>query len=276
MVDYIVRDDFTKNQSLFPPIGYYQRNLSHTNTDIIYASNRFFGDSWPLNMKLILKKIVQNTSDIKTFVFDNNGTIGWIAGQYMRYQLPHSNPDDRGISRFFTISSAPFEKDIHLTTRITPPSSTFKQSLNNLKIGQTIEAFGPNGKFIVQDPDSPSIFIAGGIGITPYYSIIKQLHHQKAPINTTLLYANKTEDAVFKKELDKFAQISPSFRIEYFIGDNRLEISHIQRLISKSPSSTIYLSGPEQMMASLSKSLLDIGVAEESIWHDFFPGYLNI
>src|SRR5262249_50892945 len=66
--------------------------------------------------------------------------------QYLRYALPHSDPDSRGISRSFTIASFPGEPLIRLTTRLSTPTSTFKQALAGLQPGAIVDAAGPFGQ----------------------------------------------------------------------------------------------------------------------------------
>lgn len=224
-----------------------------------------------MKVKLVAKQKI--FSEVYNFVLSTDIPIVWEAGQYMRYQLTHSSPDDRGESRFFTISSAPFEKNLHLTTRINSSSSTFKQKLLSLEPGDTFDAFGPNGKFTVPRLEKPVVFIAGGIGITPFRSIIANLDHQNLAIPITLLYANKTNEIIFQAELEKIAQKHPEFTIHYFIDNNKLDQAALQQFTSNSNPSIFYISGPEGLMKSLFEMLQNSGISEDNIKHDFFPGY---
>jgi len=95
------------------------------------------------------------------------------------YTFPNDNPDNRGVTRYFTISSTPFEDFIMITTRISRPSSSFKESLTEMKIGGRITASGPDGDFTIDDLGKNYIFIAGGIGITPFRSILLQMDFEK-------------------------------------------------------------------------------------------------
>ena len=87
--------------------------------------------------------------------------LAFQAGQYLRYTLNHPDPDERGVSRFFTISSAPSEGCIMLTTRLGSPGSTFKQALGRLEEGAVIEAAGPYGKFVYTQHEVSEVYIAG-------------------------------------------------------------------------------------------------------------------
>ena len=142
-----------------------------------------------------------------------------------------------------------------------------------MRLGQEITAFGPNGKFFIDDPNKRYVMIAGGIGITPFRSILMDLNHQKLSVDITLLYANKTTEIVFQKELEEIAKQSLGLKIRYFIGENKLTASSLQNLSFDLKSTIFYISGPEMMMKSFVQILESLGVPPENIRHDFFPGY---
>ena len=157
-------------------------------------------------MKLTLIEKRKEAEDIVTFVFEPEKSIKWKAGQYLIYSLPHENPDIRGKMRFFTISSPPFEKNPSITTKIINKASSFKKALDNLSLGQTIEAKGPDGDFVIEDLNKKYVFIAKGVGISAFIPILKQLIYEKRKINALLLYINKTKDIAFKKDLEEIAK----------------------------------------------------------------------
>src|SRR5262249_55836163 len=144
----------------------------------------------------------------------------------------HRPTDDRGSDRWFTNSAAPFENHVRITTRqATERSSTFKQKLFNLQPGKSIEFSVVTGDFIVADPEKSYVFIAGGIGVTPFRSILKQLGHDKKPINVTLLYANRDQNIVFKDELEAIAATNPSFIIHYVFSPEHIDEKKIQETV---------------------------------------------
>jgi len=121
---------------------------------------------------------VQITADCFSFFFDSPGKVIFKAGQHMNFTLLHDNPDDRGINRYFTIASAPHEEQIMITTRIArEQSSTFKKALMSMEKGQEISALPPQGKFIIEDYSKSYVFFAGGIGITPFRSMLVDLDY---------------------------------------------------------------------------------------------------
>lgn len=228
-------------------------------------------------MKLILLSTKNEIENVISFIFKPETPLTWVAGQYLRYHIEDSNPDTRRENRFFTIASAPFEQNVMLTTKFVPgDGSTFKKDLQNLKIGDSIEVSGPNGEFTAEDVQKKYVFIAGGIGITPFRSIMVDLDHKRIPADITLLYANRTENAVFRNELNLLSQNNPTFKIKYFIGDNRIDQNTITQLNYDLKETIFYISGPEPMVESFEIMLTGMGVPAEQTRRDYFVGYEGI
>ncbi|MEK7573036.1 MAG: FAD-dependent oxidoreductase [Patescibacteria group bacterium] len=221
-------------------------------------------------MKLIFQERRKAEGDAYAFIFKPKRKFSWRAGQYLFYTFPNPNPDSRGITRYFTISSAPFEEYIEITTRIFDKPSTFKKSLLKLKSGDEIEASGPDGQFVIENPKRNFVFISGGIGITPFRSILKQADHDGQKLNVKLLYGNRDEDFVFKSELESFRKDNPSLKIEYVISPNHIDNLTIEQF---SNSSIFYISGPAPFVRTLRDIAQSQGVAKENIKLDSFPGY---
>lgn len=228
-----------------------------------------------MKLKFIAKK--QEAEDVWSYIFEGKEQIKWTAGQFLVYFLDHENPDIRGKQRFLTISSAPFEKNIMLTAKIDKENgSTFKKALDKLKIGDFIEAKGPDGDFILSDPNENYVFIAGGIGITPFRSIIADLNHKNLAMNITLLYANKTEEFPFKDEFEKIASNSAmqnNFKIHYVVSPKHIDKQTIEQNVENFQKKIFYVSGPEKMVEDFTEMLRGIGIKGENIKQDFFPGY---
>src|SRR3989344_6015013 len=169
-----------------------------------------------MQLQIIEKK--QEAPDTYTYYFLPDIPIIWKPGQFLRYRIPEATPDERGENRFFSIASAPFEGHVQLTTKFAPEkSSTFKKDLQKFEVGQTVESFGASGHFSMDDPNRRYVFIAGGIGITPFGAILMELDHNNLPLNGTLLYANRGKEAIFKDELEKLAKKHPEFKINYIV-----------------------------------------------------------
>lgn len=225
-------------------------------------------------MKLQLVSITNETPDVKTFRFAPEAPFAWKPGQYLHYTLPHPNADDRHEDRWFTISSAPFEGHVAITTRLASEhGSTFKQALNGLQPGAEILAEGPEGDFVVDDPAGQFVFIAGGIGITPFRSIITQADHDGHPLNINLLYANRDDTYVFDAQLQAIAARHPEFKIHKFTDPRHIETADIQRIMAGLAQPHFYVSGPEPMAEHYEGVLKELSIADDHIHGDFFPGY---
>lgn len=225
-------------------------------------------------MQLTLVGKIKEGKDVISFLFKPQTPFFWKSGQFLHYTLLHPNTDNRGPERYFTIASAPFENIVMLTTRFTKISgSTFKKALKSLKVGDKIEAVGPDGQFTVDNPAQKMVFIAGGVGITPFRAILLDLKNKNQPLNTTLLYANKTEDFVYKKTLEKIAKLNPKFKIYYFVDPKRIDEKAIKKFVPNLQKSIFYISGPAAMVDSMDHLLKSLNVPNSHIRKDLFPGY---
>jgi ferredoxin-NADP reductase len=223
-------------------------------------------------MKMTLKSKKPEIEGVYTFIFEPEEPIDWQPGQYMHYVLKHEDPDDRGEERWFTISSAPFEKDIMITTRFDgEKTSSFKQALLKMAPGGTIEAEGPKGSFTLQEGEHHHIFIAGGIGITPFRSMLLQLLHDHQDKAIDLMYANRDNNFVFGDWLKDLQSKNPSFHLLEFI-DKRIEEPDLAEFIGDK-SAVYYLSGPRAMVESYEALLEAKAVEKTAVMTDYFPGY---
>lgn len=227
-------------------------------------------------MKLQLKSISNREGDVKEFAFQPPQSFTWEAGQYMHYALPH-DADDRGIERWFTISAAPSEGEVRITTRINHEhSSSFKTKLQTLQPGDEIESDGPEGDFIIEDPSRSYLFIVGGIGITPIRSMLVEAESKGLKLNATVLYANRNQDIPFRDELDEMLTRNPNLRIEYVVEPNRLDEAKLSEAIKTIQNPLVYISGPEPMVKALAEQVKAMGIEEQNLKLDDFPGYEGI
>jgi ferredoxin-NADP reductase len=224
-------------------------------------------------MKLRLKAKRHEIADVHTFVFEPEKPTDWLPGQYMHYVIEDDKADERGSERWFTISSAPYEKHIDITTRLFEDKhSSFKEKLNMLSIGDSIEADGPKGRFVLAGGAYKHILVAGGIGVTPFHSMLKQLDHDGAMDHIELFYANKTDELLYGNyfhELEK--KHAGKFKMRPFI-DKRITADDLKKYFDD-PTEIFYLSGPEPMVENYESMLKDAGLSQDRIRTDFFPGY---
>ena len=231
-------------------------------------------------MKARLEKIDKITDGVVSFSFSTSKILQYTAGQFIEMYLPDNTPDSRGPKRWFTLSSSPTEDLLTITTKFADKnSSDFKHHLHTLAIGDEIEISEAMGDFVLpKDATLPLIFIAGGIGVTPYRSIIKWLNDTKELRDIkVLLAANTEQDIVFAdtfaeygdKPIEIVSSPSPGWNGE--VG--RLTAERIIELVGPITNQRIYISGPEQMVEALQKGLLEHGLHESQLVGDFFPGY---
>lgn len=223
-------------------------------------------------MILTLVEKIHLVDNVWAFLFTPSEPLGGIAGQYVQVELPHANADAEGTKRWFTNSAAPYQGILQITTRIT--ESTFKHTLAKLEQGSTeLQLLAkPEGDFVWQEGERPLVFIAGGIGVTPFYSMLAQRAHDGQPLNVTLIYGSRTVDVPFKAELDQWASQDAGLQIHYAVG-TPLTAESLTELVLGLNDALVYLSGPEPMVETLGDDLKNHGLAESQLKQGFFPNY---
>lgn len=204
--------------------------------------------------------------NIRTFVFETGGAT-WTAGQYQTWVLKQAGETEAENQRFFTIASAPSEGEFHISTRVGP--SVFKQALNALQPGDTIEAHGIEGDFTWEETGEPVVLVAAGIGVTPFRSILLERSHPGKPLNATLLHYNRDDAIPFKDEFTALQATHPELTIKYIIGQSVTADSILENAPVAQTQLT-YLSGPEPMVDAIGDELKKRGV---NLKQDWFPGY---
>lgn len=243
--------------------------------EIVLLLGNIFSYAVGFKRKIILefKEKSLIAKDTYEFIFSPPKKLRFTPGEYLEWTLPHKNPDTRGVRRYFTIASSPTEKDIKIGIKIINPSSSFKTALSNLKKGSNIFAGQLDGDFILpQKKEIKIAFIAGGIGITPFRSMIRFLIDRGEKRDITIFYAvNNPEDIAYKDILSE-AEKKIGLRTEYIVR----QFISAELLKEKLPDwdeRTFYISGPDPMVRSIKRILLNVGVARRKIVTDYFPGY---
>jgi ferredoxin-NADP reductase len=228
------------------------------------------------------------SSDAYSFYFNRSQVtdLDFIPGQYIRMILPHENPDERGTSRFFSIASSPTQKEIlMITTKIGP--SSFKKNLLGLQQGMEVQFFGPIGKFVFHKEDTrPRIFLAGGIGITPYHATIKYAADTNLTIPMTLFVSYKIpEERVYIEEFERIKKEHSWFKIIETItraeesrmlwnGERRRINEELIKKYSPDFANCLFMvSGPSAMVEATNEIVKNMGVANEQIEIEKFTGY---
>lgn len=223
-----------------------------------------------LLLELAYKKEV--AKDIYEFAFRHRPNesvidLGDLPGQYLEWTLPHQNADNRGVRRYFSIASGFDESELKIGMKITDTSSSFKKAMLQMKEGDNIAVGALAGDFVLpQDARQKLVFIAGGIGITPFRSMVKFILDEKKGRDAALFYAVKAvEEIAYRDVLD---QIKTHYLINEFLTK--------ETILAKVPDfkeRTFYISGPNAMVENYKKMLLEMGLPRKQIKTDYFPGY---
>ncbi len=225
----------------------------------------------------------------------NRAALDYKAGQFAFFDMGEVYNDSKGPIRHFTISSSPTEDFIMLTTRIR--DSPYKQRLESLEKGTKVKVRGPQGEFVLQDDYSKTaIFLSGGIGVTPFRSMIKYATDMNLPLKIIMFDSNKNkENVLFKKEFDEWTNLNKNINIIYTLTEEnhqehqqsspmdiwkgeygRIDKAMISRYIDSSVlvDSLFYICGPPNMLKAM-ESLLqkELEIPSEKIKVEEFTGY---
>lgn len=234
-------------------------------------------------MRVTLEHAEDIAKNIKMFWFKPERMLRYTAGQFIELTMPHENPDERGVKRWFTLSSSPSEELLAITTKHSAEKgSSFKDALFGMNPGDTAGMSEAMGDFVLpKDMLRPLVYVAGGIGITPIRSMIKWLHDNQEHRTIHLIYAaNNIEDVAFRDLFNDYGAptdivlSSPPPKWEGHAG--RLDAAAILNLAPDVDDKLYYLSGPEIMVESLEKDLLANGLPKDRIVGDFFLNYSAI
>lgn len=232
-------------------------------------------------MKLKLLKIEDEARGTKSFFWEPERPISYLPGQYFYFTLSGLKyPDPRGATRHFTLSSSPTEGTfLRNTTRIRQESG-FKKSLSELPVGSYVEGQGPEGTFIFDGKDpGPHVFIAGGIGITPFRSMIKFASDKKLVVPIHLIYTNSDNNFIFGQELEGIDKASNTIQIAFHDSSKlgHLDGTSIQKYIQnwklEIKNCTFWLCGPPVMTDAMQVALGNLNISFAKVKTEKFTGY---
>ncbi len=233
---------------------------------------------------------LQETRDVadgtRLFVFDKPEGYAFKAGQYVAFTVTNKNGseiDSRGLSRSLSIASAPCESDLCFAMR--RGESSFKQICWQLGSGDTVMVTKAVGFFVLppEDDHRPIIFLAGGIGITPVRSILKQAEHDKSDRRFTLFYANRfAKDAAFAEEMKNitlahYRSISVLSQSEDPCAPENDERGYLcgpmlSQHLDDIAGSLYYIVGSPQFSDAMGRVLANLGVSKDQCRIDPFTG----
>jgi ferredoxin-NADP reductase/nitrite reductase/ring-hydroxylating ferredoxin subunit len=253
----------------------------------------------------LLEKVKIESTDVTSFKFSKqNDQVGegeedkitplnHTAGQFAFFDIGGVYNDPKGPIRHFTISSSPTENFIMFSTRIR--DSPYKKRLSILEKGAKVKVRGPEGEFVLhQDYSKPAVFLSGGIGVTPFRSMLRYATDQQLPLKITMFDSNRNRDSIlFKKEFDEWANKNKNLKIIYTISDDeqqqssstandwkgehgRIDKAMILKYLDTNVlnNSIFYICGPPSMLKAMQSLLQDnLEIPRERIKVEEFTGY---
>ncbi|HET9411594.1 MAG TPA: FAD-dependent oxidoreductase [Candidatus Saccharimonadales bacterium] len=214
-------------------------------------------------MQLLYKSIAWRSHNVATLSFAPLQKTSWIAGQSIKIEVPGTYGP---LEHRFTISAHPHKGVIEITTRNS--ESSYKQKLFSLKPGTEVRAFAVDGDFTWRESTLPHIWVAAGIGITPFYAMATDRSHKRLPLNAHLIYSSRS-DAVFGHELRQLARAHAGFSVQQ--QSSRPTLGQILAL-PNALQRVVYVSGPSAMVDEIGGSLLQAGLPQQQLVRDWFTG----
>ncbi len=273
--------------AIFPP-QFHILSLYSTPELVLVAGNIF---SYIISPKAklfpTLEQKLRITPDSADFIFKTNRkNFAYEPGQYMEWTLPHEKTDSRGNRRYFTLASSPTEEDVRIGVKFYGTSSSYKDALMHMSRETPIVASQVAGDFVLpKDSRVKLVFIAGGIGVTPYRSMVKYLLDTKENRTITMLYSARTINDFAYKDIFEQARHELSMNTLYVVTDEAVEAPNkymrterintemIKREVSDYQDRLFYISGTQSMVKAIQGMLKDIGVPSHHVKIDYFSGY---
>lgn len=210
------------------------------------------------------------------FHFAKPAGFSFNPGQAVNIELLEPPAGANSARRIFSLVSAPFEERLTVATRMRE-GSAFKRALQALPLGAQLKLRGPQGVMTLhEDRARAAVFIAGGIGITPFVSMLRQAAHDRLAQLMFLLYANRRpEDAAFLSELQGLARQNSDLRLLARMTDQDgiLDEEAIRRFAGDAAAPVYYLAGPPGMVDAMSAVLKRLGITDDDVRSEEFYGY---
>lgn len=229
------------------------------------------------------KEVAENTM---AFFFDNPAGFEFAGGQSADVTL--INPpetDAEGNTRAFSLASAPLEHDLMFATRLR--DTAFKRVFKTMSLGTAVKIEGPFGSMTLHKKTArPGVILAGGIGITPFRSMLVQATQTNTGHRLLLFYSNRRpEDAAFLAELRELAKQYPNFtlvatmtnpeksKVSWTGETGYINNGMLAKYVKDVAEPVYYTAGPPALVAGMRKLLGEAGVDEDDIRSEDFSGY---
>lgn len=236
-----------------------------------------------LSSKLIGKHTVAERT--VAFQFEKPAGFEFKPGQAIDLFLPAGPGQTEAQGHAFSIVSAPHEPDLVIATRIR--DSQYKRTLNAMEPGSGVEIDGPFGSLTLhKNAARAAVLVAGGIGITPFMSVLRNAASQPGTRALVLIYSNRRpEDTAFLAELEDLQKRMPHFRMLATMTDmahssqdwkgptGKVDSDFVRNAIAGLESPMAYVSGPPGLVQAMRSVLADAGIDDDDIRSEEFFGY---
>ena len=210
--------------------------------------------------------------------------VDFRPGQYFFVTLPDTgHQDERGLRRHISVVTSPNEKGVlGFATRMR--DSAFKRTLGELPAGAEVDVEQPKGSFVLpEDTSRPLVFVAGGIGITVFRSMLRYISEDRLPYRVTLVYSNRDrKSTAFLDELRELEQALPDFRLILTMTDDpgwegeqrKIDAAFVRdHLEGDLNQYTFLVAGPPAMAEGVQGALEEAGISEENVIAEGYSGY---
>ncbi len=236
-------------------------------------------------MRALVKEKREVAKGTLLVVFDLQGAeLDFRAGQYFWVELLDSPyEDEKGLRRHISVVTSPTERGVlGLCTRLR--DTAFKKTLAELEVGDEVEVEEPKGDFVLpEDTSRPYVFVAGGIGITVFRSMLRYIADRGGPYRVTLVYSNRDRESTpFLDELQELERTLPGFKLvltmtqdEGWEGESRYIGADLlnEHLDGELGDYSYLIAGPPPMVETAVEALASQGVPEGQVLPDRFSGY---
>ena len=216
-------------------------------------------------------------------LFEVDDYPDYRPGSYFWVELPdRGHQDEKGLRRHISIVTSPTERPlVGLATRLR--DSAFKRTLSELEVGDEVEVEEPKGSFLLpEDTSADYVFVAGGIGITVFRSMLRYIADEQLPYRVTLVYSNRDrESAPFLDELEELERRIEGLRVVLTLTEQqgwdgesrRIDAAVLHEHVGDLAAHRCFVAGPPAMAESVSESLLAAGVPDDQVRTGGFSGY---
>jgi len=246
----------------------------------------------PLKMQLeLLDKTAHEGTDMMSFKFkrsDSENNLNYTAGQYGVMDL-ETKKDKKGPTRYFTLASSPTEDTVLISTRIR--NTPFKQKLASLEVRSIVKITAPSGEFVLHgDHSKPAVLLSGGIGVTPFRSMVKYATDKQVPLRIVMFDSNRNEaNILYKDVFDECERLNRNLKLVYTLTEEdepasdswhgergRIEEAMVTKYLNNSEirNSIFYICGPPEMLKAMQQLLKkNMRIPAKRIKSEEFAGY---